>query len=260
MTVRSSGQSFIRSRELIAESKDQFLLSVTRTGAVVAKQRRREVEVGAGSATLISYDDPLTLHRPAAGMSRNVLVPRTALAAMVDNIDDVVLRPLSGGAEGLRLLIGYLDMLHDDGLVASPEACRLAVAHIHDLVAVGAAGPHGRGMRAARLQAIKADISRHLDRSDLTVDSLAGRHRLHPRYIQRLFEGAGTTFSQFLTDQRLRRAQRMLVEADGVDRNIGAIAFACGFGDLSYFNRCFRRRFGMTPSQMRAEAFFHKTD
>src|SRR3954471_12883678 len=45
ITVRSSGQSLIRTRELIADSKDQFLLSITCAGAVVATQRGREVEV-----------------------------------------------------------------------------------------------------------------------------------------------------------------------------------------------------------------------
>ena len=29
------------------------------------------------------------------------------------------------------------------------------------------------------------------------------------------------------------------------------IALACGFDELSYFNRCFRRRFGASPTQYR---------
>jgi AraC-like DNA-binding protein len=31
-------------------------------------------------------------------------------------------------------------------------------------------------------------------------------------------------------------------------------AFEVGFGNLSYFNRSFRRRYGVTPSDMRAAA------
>jgi AraC-like DNA-binding protein len=33
--------------------------------------------------------------------------------------------------------------------------------------------------------------------------------------------------------------------------SITAIAFDAGFGDLSYFNRTFRRRYGATPSDIR---------
>jgi AraC-like DNA-binding protein len=32
---------------------------------------------------------------------------------------------------------------------------------------------------------------------------------------------------------------------------VSDIAYACGFSEISYFNRCFRRRFGAAPSQYR---------
>ena len=35
---------------------------------------------------------------------------------------------------------------------------------------------------------------------------------------------------------------------------VSSIAYDVGFGDLSYFNRTFRRRFDVTPSQVRAQA------
>jgi AraC-like DNA-binding protein len=38
------------------------------------------------------------------------------------------------------------------------------------------------------------------------------------------------------------------------DRSIAALALEAGFGDLSYFNRAFRRRYGDAPSEMRAGA------
>lgn len=261
VTVRSSGQRFVRTRELIAEGKDQFLLSITGTGAVVAAQRGREVEVREGDATLISYADRLTLVRPLAGTSRSLLVPYATLAPLVTHIEDAVIRPILGKTEGLRLLIGYLDLLEQDDLLASAESRQLVVSHIHDLVALAvgatrdaAAFAEARGLRAARLHAIKTDIVENIGHADLTIDALARRHRLHPRYIQRLFEATGTTFSEFLVGQRLARAHRMLLDVRHRDKNISAIAFGCGFGDLSYFNRSFRRRFGTSPSVLRAEA------
>jgi AraC-like DNA-binding protein len=32
---------------------------------------------------------------------------------------------------------------------------------------------------------------------------------------------------------------------------VSDVAYACGFNEISYFNRCFRRRFGASPSQYR---------
>jgi len=47
------------------------------------------------------------------------------------------------------------------------------------------------------------------------------------------------------------RAHEMLLDLQCSDRAIAVIAFTVGFSDLSHFNRAFRRRFGMTPSEAR---------
>lgn len=259
--VRSSGQSFIKTPELVAEGGGNFLFLIAGAGTVVSTQRGRQTETGAGDATLISYADTLKLVRPKAGSSRSLLVPYAALAPLVNNVDDAVIRPIPRGTEGLRLLISYLDLLEEEDALATAEARQLVVSHVHDLMALAvgatrdaAALAEGRGVRAARLHAIKTDIIENIGHADLTIDALARRHRLHPRYIQRLFEAAGTTYSEFVVSQRLTRAYRMLLDVRHLDKNISVIAFTCGFGDLSYFNRCFRRRFGTSPSVLRAEA------
>jgi AraC-like DNA-binding protein len=62
------------------------------------------------------------------------------------------------------------------------------------------------------------------------------------------------TFTEFVLGQRLARAHRMLSDPRLADQKISTVAFDAGFGDLSYFNRVFRRRFGATPSELRAES------
>jgi AraC-like DNA-binding protein len=74
---------------------------------------------------------------------------------------------------------------------------------------------------------------------------------LTPRHVHRLFEAEGTTFSQFVLGERLARACRMLTDPRFARQTITEIALAAGFGDLSYFNRTFRRRYGVTPSEVR---------
>jgi AraC-like DNA-binding protein len=46
----------------------------------------------------------------------------------------------------------------------------------------------------------------------------------------------------------LRKAAELLARGEA---RVSDIAFDCGFNDLSYFNRCFRRRFGLTPTAAR---------
>src|SRR5436189_76746 len=73
------------------------------------------------------------------------------------------------------------------------------------------------------------------------------------RARQRLLEEDGTTFSEFLLTQRLSQAHRRLCEPDCGEIPISTIAYDCGFGDLSYFNRRFRRAYGLTPREARGE-------
>src|SRR5262249_26071346 len=154
--------------------------------------------------------------------------------------------------EALKLLTGYLRiMMHESLPLATSELRHRVVTHVHDLVALtigatrdSAAIAADRGVRAARLAAIKADVVARLDRRDLDLVAVAARQRVTPRYVQLLFEGEGTTFSQFVLEQRLARAHGMLISPRHARWTISAIALAAGFGDLSYFNRSFRRRYG----------------
>ena len=57
-----------------------------------------------------------------------------------------------------------------------------------------------------------------------------------------------------MLDRRLDLARRRLRDPRFTTRTISAIACDVGFGDLSYFNRAFRRHYGDTPSAIRAFA------
>src|SRR5205085_11394938 len=154
----------------------------------------------------------------------------------------------------------YIDILKSEDAVASPELQKLAVMHVYDLLVL-ALGPAAearhlaerRGLRAAHLSAIKKEICDGAG-GKLSIESLAARHRLSPRHVQRLFEEDGTSFTHFVREQRLLRAHRMLLSPRFRQLRIADIAFGVGFGDLSWFNRQFRARFGASPGEVRASS------
>ncbi|MEP6567346.1 MAG: helix-turn-helix domain-containing protein [Mesorhizobium sp.] len=59
------------------------------------------------------------------------------------------------------------------------------------------------------------------------------------------------SFAERILELRLQRAHRMLSDRRKDGMRISEIALLSGFSDVSYFNRCFRRRFGSTPSGAR---------
>jgi AraC-like DNA-binding protein len=212
-----------------------------------------------GDAVLLSYSEARTVTRPGRVYHRIVRLPRASLAPLVPNIDDAVLRPIPRGTGALTLLANYAGALIDDPAIVAPQMRQLVVAQLCDLIAVtlGAtrdaqALADGRGIRAARLRAIKIDIEAHLANGDLSPAAVAARQRISDSYIRKLFEGEGTSFSEFVLLRRLARAHRMLTDRRWADRGIAWIAFESGFGDLSYFNRTFKRCYGARPSDVRA--------
>ncbi|HEV7462980.1 MAG TPA: helix-turn-helix transcriptional regulator [Methyloceanibacter sp.] len=103
----------------------------------------------------------------------------------------------------------------------------------------------------ARIKAIKAEFATN---PSLGLAAIAARQRVTPRYVQMLFEEDGETFTDFAMEQRLASAYRMLRGGQFRHLTIAAIAYRAGFGDLSHFNRNFKRRFGDAPSETRRVA------
>jgi AraC family transcriptional regulator len=94
-------------------------------------------------------------------------------------------------------------------------------------------------------------IERNFD-SAITLASLAAEAGVSAFHFLRTFRAlTGTTPHQFLLLARLHRAAKELRQTD---KSVSAIAFDAGFGDLSTFNRRFRRLMGVKPTVWRARA------
>ncbi|MET3794073.1 helix-turn-helix transcriptional regulator [Aquamicrobium terrae] len=255
--LSDSGMCYRRTPDLI--DSDDLLLVVALAGARTMKQLGRKVTTCAGEATLLSCAE--TGHAIPRELQRrrlDIRIPYNVLSPMVGDVEDAICRPIPSTVDALRLLVGYAAALDDLDIGLTPSLALSAATHIQDLVALSigatrdaAAIARGRGLRAARLKAIKADILGNLGQHDLTVSNVALRHRITPRYVQMLFETEGRTFSSFVLDQRLSRAHQLLTDPDHAGWTVSAIAFEVGFGDLSYFHRTFRRLYGATPADIR---------
>jgi AraC-like DNA-binding protein len=240
---------------------DYVVLNITLAGGRVLRQIGREAVVTAGAAVLSSGADPGVCEVHADSRCFSIRVPREVLAPMVADLDSALVRTIPAGSAPLSLLARYIDLLQSTDALADPQTRNLVVRHVHDLVALtlgaareAAATAHGRGLRAARLRAVKADIAANLGSGRLSLAAVARRQGISPSYVRKLFESEGTSFTDFVLSERLAQAHRALRDPRCAGRPVSDVAFAAGFGDLSYFNRAFRRRFGDTPSGIRASA------
>lgn len=83
----------------------------------------------------------------------------------------------------------------------------------------------------------------------ITIPEMAELIHYSPSHFMKFFKNTmGTSFISYLNDYRLTMAARNLrLSSD----SILEIASQSGFDNLSYFNRLFKRKYGMTPSQFR---------
>lgn len=242
-----------RPAQMLADGEDTVCLMIKTGGKMALTQGRREGVPQVGDAVLLVYREPADLQFVETNYL-SVRVPFGALAALA-NVEAAAARCIQRDTEALSLLRGYVANLPER--IADPQLGRLSAMHVYDLIAlaIGATNEgreiaNQRGVRAARLEAIKADL---IQDTALNLDQLASRQGISPRYIQMLFEETGTTFSCFALERRLHAARAMLTSPRYALWSIAAIAFEAGFGDLSHFNRRFKQRYLMTPTDLRRQ-------
>jgi len=215
--------------------------------------------VPAGGAALLSNGVVSAVEYLGSCRVTAIRMSRAALAAAIHGFDDRPIRRIAPDAAALLLLTGYAEAMRRTCSAADPVLAAQAARHLTDLaaLALGASEDGSQsalnGVRAARLIEIKADVEKHLATDGLCVAAVAARHRLPVRYVQRLFEADGITFTEFVLERRLARAHRMLSDLCFVAQPIGIIAFEAGFTNQAYFNRAFRARYGAAPSDIRAQ-------
>jgi AraC-like DNA-binding protein len=241
------------------DGNDGYLLLINRADTVLTgAQAGREYSVGRGEAALVTAAEALKMTGADRNLWTNVVVPRAILTQAFPQIDDRLALKIGVENEALDLLKRYCQLLESGRPLASPDLITHATETIVDLIGLvtGAKGDDAelaglRGLRAARLQAVLAKIADNFANPGISAQGVAKELGLSARYVQDLLQETGISFSERVLEMRLQKAHRMLSQRHNDEMRVSEIALISGFSDVSYFNRCFRRRFGYTPSSAR---------
>jgi AraC-like DNA-binding protein len=103
----------------------------------------------------------------------------------------------------------------------------------------------------AVLAKIHSYIAGHISDPDLTVSRLAEVAGVSTRHLSRLFTTQGTPPGQYVLDARLDGARRMLADPRYDNLTVASIGHRVGVLDPTVFGRAFRRKFGVSPSELR---------
>lgn len=222
-------------------------------GPMIVHHRQQVFTLASRDVILLPADTSSEIVLPDGGRFDCAHLPHSAIAPLQKSLDRLLLRKFHAECLPLQLLTNYAGYLlrqdHQDKDHAS-----MMVAHFYSLLPVlaqeVAENPSVPDLPQNRVESIKALIEANLADGSFSIADVAKVEGITPRAIQKIFSRTGTTFSRYVLERRLVLAKTMIL-SDTASRPISQIVYSVGFNDLSYFNRTFRSRYGIRPTDLR---------
>ncbi len=251
LVVRGSPQRMERKRSELRASRGQWLFASSMIeGDGYLQANDKSLKVRPGQTSFVDSAQPFALEFRCDFTFVSAMLPRSELLAyqsLAPKAHGTLVDPPAGPA-----LHGFLSALAtetDQGV-----ADRL-YDHFAGLMLSAIEPISGQADADLRMRdSIRSYVLSALSCPELSTVMVAERFGLSTRKVQRLFQAEGTTLMLWVRDQRLQRCARDLVNDENAGKSVSSIAQRWGFGDMSYFSRCFARRFGQSPSRFRGNA------
>lgn len=245
------------SREILLSDQPYICLSLYNKGTLSFSQEDSSFRIRDNELLLWDGSKPSLFECVEPTRCELIWIPTAMVERRVGPVNGYLGQKVSIAEGAARLLAHHSLMLHKT-VGDLPDGMRGGVLDASiDLIFScfrPRAGDADATPRVAKLLAeAKAEISRRLEWGEVRPPDVAQELGISLRYLHQAFAGSGTTFSAFVTEQRLARARIALEEPRLRQQTLTEIAHRFGFYDLSHFNRSFSRRYGMLPSTYRKQ-------
>ena len=247
----------------MSDGCDDFVLISALRGPVRVIQGEKTIDLASAQMCLTEMNICGFADLTQKSRFTTTRIPRRLLLQVASGAETRLARPLQEDPALIIMIERYFALCSDVAQNLDAAGQKTAAQHLVDLVGllVGTNADRSevngrRGQAGARLELMKAEVLSNLHKRDMSVDTIAQAYGLGARQAQRLFAQSGITFTEFVLQQRLLRARQLLLDRRNRHRKVSDIAYASGFSDLSYFNRTFRKCFGLTPTEIQADRDF----
>lgn len=254
-TVRTTGEYGWRRTlaDIRGDGADFCVVRLLQSGQATITQAGRTITMLPGDIVFNRSTLPIRVNiAPAAGKGEIVmlmaLVPSAVLQDQID-VTEVINQPLPKDHAHSRLMVDLLHMLQNRAPDIDDETGQLlASAFFSEVAKLGAtvAGPaRPQGVSADRLSSIRGMIKTHFANPNLSLELIAQKCGISPRYVTFVMKKFGSSFYDELKAERLNAAKRIL---QGRRLPVKQVAFYTGFKSAAHFSAAYKREFGHPPS------------
>ena len=266
MTARSSGQlrfvlsestryQFVRTKRDIASApSDHYSIYLQLRGQTVISQGDESFLFQPNDIAISDGREPFSVALcDDRGRRAMAVVPRAIVDRRAPWLRQSPLHKLASSLPFADLARSHLVRLSSNDL--SESATSLLTDNLCNLLALASAPDVtlDRMQPELQIEALLAFCRQNLHDAALSPHLVAARFGISVRTLHLRFEKLGQSFGRWLLENRLDACGRALRDPHQRSISISEIAYRWGFNDLSHFNKAFRARFGMAPSEMRAE-------
>ena len=260
--VVSQGLKGRRDKKHISrQSNAYFGLIMMLEGGQRLSQGHSEIELGSGDLTIWDASRPASFESSGTVRQISIFLPHEKIKLYAPNVSDLCARRIDSTSGLGYILASHLNALSEVGGIADQRS-KSAMASV-TLGLIGAAirpesaGDHRSAITHALFREVQSFIINNLQDENLSPGMISRAFRISPRYLHKLFEGQEYTLSEWILMLRLDACQRALSDPALKHLTVTEIAFHWGFSGPSYFSRAFKRRYGLPPSDFRAQATAH---
>jgi AraC family transcriptional regulator, positive regulator of tynA and feaB len=251
--VTATKHQVLRLSSHIAQSTEHLCFINLQLEGVGRYLQRGHVQVcGPGDLALVDTTEPFEISNGSDFRLFCFAVPRRLLPTCLPERPQLKMGTTEMGRALSRTIASHAELCLSSP--HAPEFAALSGSHILDLIsclpsAVEQAAPESVSVPVL-LSMMLEYLDSHLDEANLSARTLALRFRCSERYVHKLFSTTERTVGEHINNRRIQLCTRNLLN-DGDGKPISGIAYAAGFRDISYFNRLFKRRHGLSPREFR---------
>ena len=256
--LTSAPVNYERRRRHIRESREEdYLITVPKSAPIEFRQLGRDVRCEPGGFIVERGDEPYRFMYERPNDMFVLKVSKSALSERVRQPDRFCARAVNATSGTANLFVSMVQHAHAQVPKADTAAGEAIGRHLLELLGltleaeVGIESSSASAVRGAHLKRVDQFIRANLKNSDLSPELIADGCGVSKRYLHDLFKDVNGTVSQSIRDQRLIAARDQLCTTG--DLTIANVAYRFGFSDQAQFSRLFKARFGMSPSDYRAQ-------